>query len=108
MLPPYGTRFLVVKDQGFSSSDTPKSKYEKLENRISEFYPVSFLRRTASFDASQPGADELEALLRQKDNETALGSSPPLRTSSGNPLGDGHEIPLLTGTHPALPEGHPS
>lgn len=26
----------VVKDPGFSSSDTPKSKYEKLETRISE------------------------------------------------------------------------
>lgn len=73
-LPPFpDCTFDEVKDQGFSSSDTPKSKYEKLENRI----------------------NELEAMLRQKDNEGASSSSPPLRTSSGNPLGDDHEIPLL-------------
>ena len=28
---------MVVKDPVFPASDTPKSKYEKLENRISKF-----------------------------------------------------------------------
>lgn len=34
--------FPLVKDPGFSSNDTPKSKYEKLENRISKSYPILF------------------------------------------------------------------
>ncbi|KAF9787339.1 hypothetical protein BJ322DRAFT_718166 [Thelephora terrestris] len=75
VLPPFpDCTFDEVKDPGFSSNDTPKSKYEKLENRI----------------------NELESLLRQKDGESAISSSPPLRTPSGKPMSDGHDIPLPT------------
>ena len=35
-------RFTVVKDPVFPNNDTPKSKYEKLENRISKPYPHSW------------------------------------------------------------------
>ncbi|KAF9650040.1 hypothetical protein BDM02DRAFT_1526203 [Thelephora ganbajun] len=76
VLPPFPEcTFDEVKDPVFPNNDTPKSKYEKLENRI----------------------NELEALLRQKNGESALINSPPSRTSSGNTMGEGHDISLLTG-----------
>jgi hypothetical protein len=48
-------------------------------------------------DARRLGADELEAMLRQKDGEPGLTDSPPMRTSSGSAMGDGHDMPLLPG-----------
>ena len=98
-----GPDLLTAKDPGLSSNDTPKSKYEKLENRISKpnCHP-GFLLRTASFDASDVNSDELETLLRQKDGEAVSTNSPTLRTSSGNSTGEGPEISLLAGTYVAL------
>lgn len=53
-----------------------------------------------SSNATHVGSDELESLLRQKDGEPGLMDSPPTRTSSGNPLGDGgHGVPLFPGEH---------
>ena len=95
--------FSIVKDPTFSSNDTPKSKYEKLENRISEpSSHLKFIFRTAGFDASDVRSDELETLLRQKDGESVSANSPPLRTSSGNHMGEGPDLSLLAGKHVAL------
>lgn len=46
-------------------------------------------------------------MLRQKDGDPLLTNSPPLRASSGNPMGEGPEISLLTGTHIAPFEDRP-
>lgn len=37
--------------------------------------------------------------MRQKDGESALMDSPPTRTSSGKPMGEGHDMSLLSGGH---------
>ena len=60
---------------------------------------------SAGFDAIRPDTDELEALLRQKDGEPTIINSPPMRTSSGNPMSEGHDMSLIAGKHNApLPD----
>jgi len=56
---------------------------------------------SAGFDAICPDTDELEALLKQKDGESTIINSPPTKTSSGNPMGEGHDMSLIAGKHNA-------